>query len=61
MFELFFFLTFSLGFFVGGQVLAGLLGSAVTAGYGASGRHGANYIQTAAASVAMRIDASSRK
>src|SRR5205085_11470918 len=44
--------NFSLGFFVGGQVLAGLLGSAVTAGYGAQGRHGANYIQTAAASVA---------
>ncbi|MDM0108979.1 OPT/YSL family transporter [Variovorax sp. J22R24] len=46
------YMNFSLGFFVGGQVLAGLLGSAVTAGYGADGRHGANYIQTAAASVA---------
>lgn len=46
------YMNFSLGFFVGGQVLAGLLGSAVTAGYGAGGRHGANYIQTAAASVA---------
>ena len=46
------YMNFSLGFFVGGQVLAGLLGSAVTAGYGAHGRHGANYIQTAAASVA---------
>ncbi|HEX7888856.1 MAG TPA: OPT/YSL family transporter [Ramlibacter sp.] len=46
------YMNFSLGFFVGGQVLAGLLGSAVTAGYGAQGRHGANYIQTAAASVA---------
>ncbi|HEY2256255.1 MAG TPA: OPT/YSL family transporter [Variovorax sp.] len=46
------YMNFSLGFFVGGQVLAGLLGSAVTAGYGAPGRHGANYIQTAAASVA---------
>jgi hypothetical protein len=46
------YMNFSLGFFVGGQVVAGLLGSAVTAGYGASGRHGANYIQTAAASVA---------
>ncbi|MBB3178159.1 OPT/YSL family transporter [Variovorax sp. Sphag1AA] len=46
------YMNFSLGFFVGGQVLAGLLGSAVTAGYGAAGRHGANYIQTAAASVA---------
>ncbi|SOZ09215.1 OPT/YSL family transporter [Cupriavidus taiwanensis] len=46
------YMNFSLGFFVGGQVLAGILGSVVTAGYGASGRHGANYIQTAAASVA---------
>jgi uncharacterized oligopeptide transporter (OPT) family protein len=46
------YMNFSLGFFVGGQVLAGLLGSAVTSGYGAAGRHGANYIQTAAASVA---------
>lgn len=46
------YMNFSLGFFVGGQVLAGLLGSAVTAGYGAPGRHGANYVQTAAASVA---------
>jgi uncharacterized oligopeptide transporter (OPT) family protein len=46
------YMNFSIGFFVGGQVLAGLLGSAVTAGYGAAGRHGANYIQTAAASVA---------
>lgn len=46
------YMNFSLGFFVAGQVLAGLLGSAVTAGYGAAGRHGANYIQTAAASVA---------
>src|SRR4051812_38298244 len=45
-------MNFSLGFFVGGQVLAGLLGSAVTVGYGADGKHGANYIQTAAASVA---------
>ena len=46
------YMNFSLGFFVGGQVLAGLLGSAVTAGYGVEGKHGANYIQTAAASVA---------
>ena len=46
------YMNFSLGFFVGGQVLAGLLGSAVTAGYGTQGKHGANYIQTAAASVA---------
>ncbi|WP_354685393.1 OPT/YSL family transporter [Cupriavidus necator] len=46
------YMNFSLGFFVGGQVVAGILGSVVTAGYGAPGRHGANYIQTAAASVA---------
>jgi len=46
------FMNFSLGFFVGGQVLAGILGSTVTYGYGAQGRHGANYIQTTAASVA---------
>jgi uncharacterized oligopeptide transporter (OPT) family protein len=46
------YMNFSLGFFVGGQVLAGLLGSTVTYGYGAEGKHGANYIQTAAASVA---------
>ena len=46
------FMNFSLGFFVGGQVLAGILGSTVTFGYGANGRHGANYIQTTAASVA---------
>jgi uncharacterized oligopeptide transporter (OPT) family protein len=46
------YMNFSLGFFVGGQVLAGILGSTVTLGYGAAGRHGANYIQTTAASVA---------
>ena len=46
------YMNFSIGFFVGGQVLAGILGSAVTFGYGAQGRHGANYIQTTAASVA---------
>jgi uncharacterized oligopeptide transporter (OPT) family protein len=46
------YMNFSLGFFVGGQVLAGILGSAVTAGYGAEGKHGANYMQTMAASVA---------
>ena len=46
------YMTFSLGFSVGGQVLAGILGSTVTYGYGAEGKHGANYIQTAAASVA---------
>jgi uncharacterized oligopeptide transporter (OPT) family protein len=46
------YMNFSIGFFVGGQVLAGLLGSTVTYGYGVDGKHGANYIQTAAASVA---------
>ena len=46
------YMNFSLGFFVGGQVLAGILGSTVTLGYGAPGKHGANYMQTAAASVA---------
>ncbi|HVR60339.1 MAG TPA: OPT/YSL family transporter [Polyangia bacterium] len=46
------YMTFSLGFFVGGQVLAGILGSSVTYGYGADGKHGANYMQTMAASVA---------
>ena len=38
--------------FVGGQVIAGILGSVVTYGYGSEGKHGANYIQTMAASVA---------
>ncbi|MBM3833656.1 MAG: peptide transporter [Verrucomicrobia bacterium] len=47
------YMNFSLGFFVGGQVLAGILGSAVTYGYGPEGKHGANYMQTMAASVAM--------
>ncbi len=46
------YMNFSLGFFVGGQVLAGILGSTVTYGYGSEGKHGANYIQTTAASVA---------
>jgi uncharacterized oligopeptide transporter (OPT) family protein len=46
------YMNFSLGFFVGGQVLAGILGSAITFGYGAEGKHGANYMQTTAASVA---------
>lgn len=46
------YMNFSLGFFIGGQVLAGILGSTVTYGYGAEGKHGANFIQTAAASVA---------
>ncbi|HYD78968.1 MAG TPA: OPT/YSL family transporter [Paucimonas sp.] len=46
------YMNFSIGFFVGGQVLAGILGSTVTFGYGTQGKHGANFIQTAAASVA---------
>lgn len=46
------YMNFSLGFYVGGQVLAGILGSTVTYGYGPEGKHGANYIQTTAASVA---------
>jgi hypothetical protein len=46
------YMFFTLGFAVGGQVLAGILGSAVTFGYGAEGKHGGNYIQTLAASVA---------
>ncbi len=46
------FMNFSIGFFIGGQVLAGILGSAVTLPYGPEGKHGANYIQTMAASVA---------
>ena len=35
------YMNFSLGFYVGGQVLAGILGSTVTLGYGAEGKHGA--------------------
>jgi len=46
------YMNFSIGFFVGGQVVAGILGSTVTFGYGPEGKHGANYMQTAAASVA---------
>src|SRR5262249_61381508 len=46
------YMNFSLGFFIGGQVLAGILGSGVTFGYGAEGKHGANYMQSMAASVA---------
>jgi uncharacterized oligopeptide transporter (OPT) family protein len=44
--------NFALGTFVGGQVLAGILGSVVTYFYGPDGKHGANYMQTMAASVA---------
>ena len=46
------FMNFSIGFYIGGQVLAGILGSAVTLPYGPDGKHGANYMQTLAASVA---------
>jgi uncharacterized oligopeptide transporter (OPT) family protein len=46
------FMNFSIGFYVGGQVLAGILGSVVTFPYGPEGKHGGNYIQTMAASVA---------
>ncbi len=46
------YMNFSLGFYVGGQVLAGILGSVITFGYGTEGKHGANYMQTTAASVA---------
>src|ERR1700724_4372751 len=46
------FMNFSIGFLIGGQVLAGILGSVVTLPYGPEGKHGANYMQTMAASVA---------
>jgi uncharacterized oligopeptide transporter (OPT) family protein len=46
------YMNFTLGVFVPGQILAGILGSVVTYPYGAEGRHGANYMQTMAASVA---------
>jgi OPT oligopeptide transporter protein len=46
------FMNFSIGFFIGGQVLAGILGSVVTLPYGPEGKHGANFMQTMAASVA---------
>ncbi len=46
------YMNFSIGIFVGGQVLAGILGSLVTLPYGPEGKHGANYMQTMAASMA---------
>lgn len=46
------YMNFSIGIYVAGQVLAGILGSVVTFPYGPEGKHGANYIQTMAASVA---------
>jgi uncharacterized oligopeptide transporter (OPT) family protein len=46
------YMNFSIGFYVSGQVLAGILGSTVIFPYGAEGKHGGNYMQTMAASVA---------
>src|ERR1700730_17619176 len=46
------FMNFSIGFFIGRQGLAGILGSVVTLPYWPEGKHGANYLQTMAASVA---------
>lgn len=47
------YMNFSLGFFVGGQVLAGILGSSIIFLYDSSeNKHAANYMQTMAASVA---------
>src|SRR5436190_18637483 len=46
------FMNFSIGFYISGQVLAGILGSIVTFPYGPEGKHGGNYMQTMAASVA---------
>jgi uncharacterized oligopeptide transporter (OPT) family protein len=46
------FMNFSIGFYISGQVLAGILGSTVTFPYGPEGKHGGNYMQTMAASVA---------
>ncbi|PWU16908.1 MAG: peptide transporter [Verrucomicrobia bacterium] len=46
------FMSFSIGFYVSGSVLAGILGSSVTLPYGPEGKHGANYMQTMATSVA---------
>src|ERR1051325_12243522 len=46
------YMNFSIGFYVSGQVLAGILGSTVTFPYGPEGKHAGNYMQTMAASVA---------
>jgi len=46
------FMNFSIGFYISGSVLAGILGSTVTFPYGPEGKHGANYLQTMATSVA---------
>jgi uncharacterized oligopeptide transporter (OPT) family protein len=45
------YMNLRLGFFIPGQVLAGILGSVVTFGYGPEGKHGANYMQTLAATI----------
>src|SRR5438132_1252612 len=42
------YMNFSLGFFMPGQVLAGILGSVLTYRYGPDGKQGANYVQTLA-------------
>src|ERR1043166_8096490 len=47
------FMNFSIGFYVSGQVLAGILGNTVTFPYGPEGKHGGNYMQTMAASGAV--------
>ena len=46
------YMNFSLGFFVGGQVLAGILGLDGDLLLRRGRKHGANYMQTTAASVA---------
>lgn len=45
------YMNFKIGFFLGGSILAGVLGSWVVLLYGKDGRHGANYIQTLASAV----------
>src|SRR5258708_15081139 len=42
------YMNFSLGFFIGGPVLAGVLGGLVTLGHGAGGRPTANDMQSMA-------------
>ena len=45
------YMNFKLGFFLGGSILTGVLGSVVSIWYGREGRHGANYIQTLASAM----------
>lgn len=45
------YMNFKLGFFLGGSILSGVLGSAVAIWFGRDGRHGANYIQTLASAM----------